>query len=130
MPLTVTTTTNSANSFGGGTLRPDLVGDPEGPHTVSQWFSTAAFAQPAPNQFGNSPNGVLRGPGVHLTDLGIFKNFKFSGQVRAQFRLELFNAFNQIQLSGVGTTLGTPTFGTVTSAAEPRLIQMGVKLTF
>ena len=130
LPLTVTTTTNSANSFGGGTLRPDLVGDPEGLQTVSQWFNTAAFAQPAPNQFGNSPNGVLRGPGVHLTDLGVFKNFKIGPQVVAQYRLEMFNAFNQTQFSAVGTTLGTPTFGTVTSAAEPRLIQMGIKLTF
>jgi len=130
LPLTIITATNSANSFGGGSLRPDLVGDPEGPHTVSQWFNTAAFAQPAPNQFGNAPNGVVRGPGVHLTDLGIFKNFKVSRQIQAQYRLELFNAFNQTQLSGVGTTLGNPTFGTVTSANEPRLIQMGFKVTF
>jgi hypothetical protein len=130
LPLTVTTTTNSANSFGGGTLRPNLVGDTAGAQTVSQWFNTAAFAQPGANQFGNSPNGVLRGPGVHLTDLGVFKNFKIGPQLQAQYRLEMFNAFNQTQFSGIGTTLGTPTFGTVTSAAEPRLIQMGIKLTF
>src|SRR5262249_54783582 len=36
LPLTVTTTTNSANSFGGGTLRPNLVGDPAGSQTVNQ----------------------------------------------------------------------------------------------
>jgi hypothetical protein len=130
VPLTVTAATNSANSFGGGSLRPDLVGDPEGPRTVNDWFNRTAFAQPAPNTFGNSPNGVLRGPGVHLTDLGVFKNFRITQQVRAQYRLEMFNAFNHTQLSGVGTTLGTPAFGTVTSAAEPRLIQMGIKLTF
>ena len=130
LPITITTTTNSANSFGGGTLRPNLVGDAVGSQTVSQWFNTAAFVQPAANQFGNSPNGVVRGPGVHLTDLGIFKNFKINGQVQAQYRLEMFNAFNQTQFATVGTTLGTPTFGTITAAAEPRLIQMGIKLTF
>ena len=130
VPLTITTATNSANSFGGGSLRPNLVGDPEGPHTVAQWFNTAAFAQPAVNQFGTAPNGVVRGPGPHLTDLGLFKNFKVGGQVRLQYRLEMFNAFNHTQFSGVGTTLGTPTFGTVTSAGEPRLIEMALKLTF
>ena len=130
VPLTITAATNSANSFGGGSLRPDLVGDPEGPRTVNQWFNTAAFAQPAANQFGSSPNGVLRGPGTHLTDLGVFKNFKVSQQFRLQYRLEMFNAFNQTQFAGVGTTLGTPTFGTVTSAGEPRLIEMAIKLTF
>jgi Carboxypeptidase regulatory-like domain len=130
VPLTITTATNSANSFGGGTLRPDLVGDPVGPQTVAQWFNTAAFAQPATNQFGTAPNGVVRGPGTHLTDLGVFKNFKVSSRFELQYRLELFNAFNQLQLSGVGTTLGTPTFGTITSAGDPRQVQMGLKLTF
>ena len=130
VPLTVTAATNSANSFGGGSLRPDLAGDPEGPQTVNQWFNAAAFAQPAANQFGSSPNGVLRGPGTHLTDLGVFKNFRIGDQLRLQYRLEMFNAFNQTQFSGVGTTLGTPTFGTVTSAGEPRMIEMALKLTF
>ena len=106
------------------------VGDAVGAQTVNQWFNTAAFAQPAPNQFGTSPNGVVRGPGVHLTDLGLFKNFKISSRFQAQYRLEMFNAFNQTQFTAVGTVLGNPTFGTVTAAAEPRLIQMGFKLTF
>ncbi len=130
VPLTITSTATSSNSFGGGSLRPDLVGDPVGPQTVNDWFNKAAFAQPAVNQFGSSPNGVVRGPGVHLTDLGIFKNFKISSRFGAQYRLELFNAFNHTQFTGVGTVLGNPTFGTVTSAAEPRLVQMGFKLIF
>jgi hypothetical protein len=88
------------------------------------------LARPAPYTFGNSPNGVLRGPGVHLTDLGIFKNFSITRDVRAQYRLEMFNVFNHTQFSGVGTTFDLPTFGTVTSAAEPRLIEMAIKLTF
>ena len=130
VPLTITSSATSSNSFGGGSLRPDLIGDPLGPQTVNDWFNRAAFAPPAVNQFGSAPNGVVRGPGVHLTDLGIFKNFKISSRFGAQYRLELFNAFNHPQFTGVGTVLGNPTFGTVTSAAEPRLVQMGFKLTF
>ena len=67
---------------------------------------------------------------MHLTDLGIFKNFKITRQVKAQYRLEMFNAFNHTQYSTVGTTFDLPTFGTVTAANEPRLIEMAVKLTF
>lgn len=130
VPLTITSSATSSNSFGGGSLRPNLIGDPVGPQTVNEWFNRAAFAPPAPNQFGSAPNGVVRGPGVHLTDLGIFKNFKISSRFQAQYRLELFNAFNHPQFTGVGTVLGNPTFGTLTSAAEPRLIQMGFKLIF
>jgi hypothetical protein len=130
IPLTIITSATSSNSIGGGSLRPDLVGDPEGPQTVTDWFNKAAFVNPAVNQFGNSPNGVVRGPGIHLTDLGVFKNFKVGQRIQAQYRLEMFNAFNHTQFSTVGTTLGVPTFGTVTAANEPRLIQMGFKLTF
>jgi hypothetical protein len=129
-PLTITTPTNSANSFGGGSLRPNLVGDPEGPETITQWFNTQAFAQPAPNTFGNAPRSVVRGPQVSITDLGLFKNFRAGRDLTVQYRLEMFNAFNRPNYTGVGTSLGTPSFGQVTAAADPRTIQMGMKITF
>jgi hypothetical protein len=136
VPLTITQSANSANSFGGGPFRPDLVGDPEisGDRArgdqIRQWFNTAAFAQSAANTFGNSGRGVVRGPGINVTDLGLFKNFRLGSSIRLQYRLEMFNAFNHPNLLLVGTVLGTPTFGQVTTAAEPRIIQMGIKMTF
>lgn len=129
-PLTITTSANTSNSFGNVTRRPDLIGDPEGPKTVEQWFNTAAFANAAPNTFGNAPRSVVRGPWRHWTDLALFKNFVVTARVRMQFRLEAFNVFNETNFTGVGTVLGTPTFGRLTSAGDPRMIQMGVKLTF
>ncbi|MBA2260039.1 MAG: hypothetical protein H0W18_14180, partial [Acidobacteria bacterium] len=130
LPLTITATGNTANSFGGGAPRPDLVGDPEGPRTVQQWFNTDAFKLQAANTFGNAPRSVVRGPGTFVTDLGIFKNFRATDGIRMQFRAELFNAFNHTNFVGVGTTLGLPTFGRLTSSAEARVIQFGLKLTF
>jgi hypothetical protein len=136
VPLTITQAANTANSFGGGAMRPNLLGDPaisgdrSRSEQIRQWFNTAAFAQPAANTFGNSPRGVVRGPGVNVTDLGIFKNFRAPRDITVQYRLELFNAFNRPNLTGVGTVLGTPTFGQVTAAGEPRTIQMGIKIWF
>jgi hypothetical protein len=135
-PLTITQSANTANSFGLGAMRPDLVGEPEisgnrpRREQIAQWFNTAAFMQPAANTFGNSPRGVVRGPGVNVTDLGIFKNFRVGGNIGVQYRLEMFNAFNHPNLGNPGTVLGTPTFGRITTAAEPRIIQMGIKVTF
>ena len=131
LPLTITTATNTSNSFGNVTRRPDLVGDPEGPKTVAQWFNTAAFAAPAANTFGNAPRSVVRGPYRHVTDVGLFKNFVITDRVRAQFRLEAFNVFNETNFTGVGTALSTPaSFGRLLSAADPRLVQMGFRVTF
>jgi hypothetical protein len=72
----------------------------------------------------------VRGPRLHMTELGLFKNFTFSDRIGFQFRWELFNVFNETNFTSVGTSLGTPTFGRVTAAAEPRLMQFGFKLTF
>ena len=63
-PFTVLTTANTTNAFPAGPLRPNLVGDPALPsseQTLSHWFNTAAFANPAPFTFGNSPRSVLAG---------------------------------------------------------------------
>jgi hypothetical protein len=129
-PLTITMSTNTANTFGNVTRRPDLVGDAEGQKTVGQWFNTSAFARPAANTFGNAPRSVVRGPWRHMTDLALFKNFVATDQVRMQFRLEVFNVFNEVNFTGVGTVLENPTFGRLTSAGDPRMIQLGFKLTF
>ena len=129
-PLTVTISPNRANSFFGGGQRPDLITNPEGSRTIEQWFNPAAFALPAVNTFGNAGRSLMRGPGLNLCDLSIYKNFRISETVRLQFRGELFNALNHTNFSGVGTTFGSTTYGRVTSALEPRQIQFGVKLNF
>jgi hypothetical protein len=131
LPLTITTATNTSNSFGNISRRPDLVGDVEGPKTIEQWFNTAAFAQPAANTFGNAPRSVVRGPYRHVTDLGLFKNFIITEGIRAQFRLEAFNFFNETNFTTIGTAISTPAqFGRILSAADPRQVQMAFKVTF
>jgi len=48
-----------------------------------------------------------------------------------QARIEAFNIFNETNFTGVGTVLSTPSqFGRLLSAAEPRLVQLGLKVTF
>jgi len=50
--------------------------------------------------------------------------------VKFQFRTEAFNIFNHTNPNGVGTTLGTSTFGHITSYRDPREMQFGLKLMF
>jgi hypothetical protein len=130
VPQTVSISPNQANSFFGGTQRPDRVGDPEGPRTIQQWFNTAAFALPASNTFGNAGRGLFRAPGIHVWDFGIHKQFKVTERVSTQFRAEMFNAFNHANLAGVGTTFGSATYGQLTTASAPREVQFGLRLGF
>ncbi len=129
-PLTVGISPNRANSFFGGGQRPNLIGDPVGAQTIARWFNTDAFALPDLNTFGNAGRSLFRGPGIQLWDFSIYKNFRTTERVTTQFRAEFFNAFNHTNLSGVGTTLASATYGQVVSALEPRQIQFGLRFNF
>jgi hypothetical protein len=111
--------------------RPNLVGNQvEGSKTVEQWFNTAAFAEPAPGFFGNSGRNIIREPGIHKWDMSFFKNNRIAETVNLQFRAEFFNIFNHASFNGIDTTLGSGSFGRITSARDPRIIQFGLKLGF
>jgi hypothetical protein len=54
---------------------------------------------------GNLRRNQIYGPGFADVDLSVLKNFSITERVKAQFRVEMFNLFNRINLaSGVGAT--------------------------
>ncbi|HKX28284.1 MAG TPA: Cna protein B-type domain-containing protein, partial [Blastocatellia bacterium] len=111
--------------------RPNLVGDQvEGPRTVAQWFNTSAFAAPAAGFFGNAGRNIIREPGTHKWDMSFFKNNRLNERMNLQFRAEFFNIFNHTNFNAINTTLGSGSFGQVTGARDPRIIQFGLKLGF
>ena len=102
-----------------------------------------AFASPtAAGNFGrgNAPKDVFRLPGTNNWDISLFKTFQLTrdGGVRIQYRLEMYNAFNHTQFTGVDTTARfdgsgnqvNALFGSYTAAANARRIVMGLKLNF
>jgi hypothetical protein len=73
------------------------------------------------------------GPGLHTFDLSASKAFHMPYREAHQllFRVELFNAFNTPQFGNPGSSLGTGTFGRITStAADNRQIQLALKYSF
>jgi hypothetical protein len=111
--------------------RPDLVSGQgvNGPKTAQQWFNKAAWAV-AIGHFGNSGRGVVYGPGFNNWDLAAIKNTRISERFSTQFRAEFFNAFNHTSFLGVSTNVNSGLFGQVTSTHDPRIIQLGMKLSF
>jgi hypothetical protein len=96
------------------------------------WFNTAAFA-PSVFVYGNSPRNPLVGPGTHAANLSLFKTFRmpFNEHHTLQFRVEAFNALNTPQFSNPGASLGTGTFGVITSTKlDNREFQLSLKYRF
>jgi hypothetical protein len=133
-PLTVVEPTNvSLTSL---TNRPNMTCDPNegGSRTTAQWFNTGCFQRLTlaanAGQVGNEPRNAVRGPGFNRTDLSLFKNFAMAGAHQLQLRVEAFNVFNQERFGQPGNTLGSATFGAITSADDGRIVQLGIKYTF
>jgi hypothetical protein len=69
-----------------------------------------AFGVPAQNTFGNSVNGVVRGPGFRDVDLSGFKDFRIVGEHFLGFRVDAFNAFNMVSFGNPDLSM-SPQFG-------------------
>ena len=146
------TFTGVANS-----VRPDLIGDASIIGTDTQWFNNSVcdpsrgacaagsvFALPvnaagAVNHFGNLGRNAILGPGFGNTDFSVIKNLAMAGSARLQFRLEVFNLFNQANLGLPGrvAATGSTSFGVITSTRFPtgdsgsaRQVQLAWKVLF
>ena len=128
-PLTVTISPDRAGVGDGGQF-PMLEGPVRRMETISQWFNTNVFALPALGTFGNAGRGLVRGPGINNWDMCFSKRTALRENVTLQFRGEFFNLFNHPQYSAVSTTFGSGSFGQVTSARDPRITQLGLRLEF
>lgn len=132
-PFTVVTAANTTNAFAAGSLRPNLIRDPNlpaGQQTLARWFDTTAFAAPAPFTFGNSPRGGLRGAGIRTVDTTLQKEFAITERYKFELRGEFYNLFNHANFELPGHVLGAANFGSVLSARPARAIQLGLRLSF
>jgi len=96
---------------------------------AARYFDTSKFAPNAIGTFGNSPKNMLRGPRYFNTDIALSKGTRLS-RVNMQFRAELFNVFNNVNLNAPNNNVSSNQFGRITSALDPRILQFGLKLLF
>ena len=108
--------------------------------TAQRWFETTAFVNPAPFTFGNVGRVIpdVRTPGTFNWDLSFIKNTRLTERFNLQFRTEMFNFMNNVNLGAPNTTFvpgpnglnQSGAFGVITSARDSRNIQLSLKLMF
>lgn len=137
-----------------GWCRPDLVGDwkPTNPDR-NQWFVTTPLAangqvtpltangqvlgpwgRPQRGTFGSVGRNRLLGPKFQQFDASLSKTFSITERFKAQFRAEMFNLPNQVNLANPNACVDCPgTAGRITNIfqlATMRQMQFGLRLSY
>ncbi len=118
-----------------------------------QQFDTSCFAPPQPGSDGaESARFFVRNPPINNLDLSLSKTFAMPKNIRFEFRVDMFNALNHTQFTGVNATpnfasltdrtitnlpydnngnLVRPNgFGAINGVAPPRMLQVVTRVTF
>jgi hypothetical protein len=101
-----------------------------------QFINPAAFAMPAPGQWGDLGRNALSGPSFYQADMIFAKKFRFTETMNFEFRTEVFNIFNKTNFANPSVTLNnalpTLSFNTNTSiytATTSNVVQPGQAFT-
>ena len=113
-------------------------------HAYAQYLNQSSFALPLSGTYGNLGRNQVIGPGFGDVDLSLIKNTPlYKERVRAQFRVDMFNVFNRVNLaqplnnlgygdsfgistSTIGVSYGAPGIG----SGEPYNTQLALKIIF
>ena len=115
--------------YNGGPLH--LNGNPR--KNGNNYFASTAFSMNALGTPGTAKRRFFYGPGADNWDMAVAKRLAITESKSVLFRVEAFNVFNHTQFNGptsVDGDIGSSTFGDVTSAAAPRILQGALKFTF
>jgi Carboxypeptidase regulatory-like domain/TonB dependent receptor len=142
--------TNAQNVFGISEDRAELTGNCTRNQFVrtgsiasklNAYFNASCFTNPPVigedgigTAFGNSPTGLVDGPGQANLDVALSKSvgIKWPRETsELQFRAELFNALNHPQFDNPDSNFSSPTFGTITNTSvSARVGQLALRLEF
>jgi hypothetical protein len=135
----------TADFRGASFYRVNITGDPilHQPNRIAHFFNLDNIRIPLdPSQpFGTAGRNAARSMGIWQFDTSLNKSFDVTEKVRMQFRAEVFNLLNRANFLAPASSCSgwtaqgvcpTAAFGQVGygSTLDPRLIQLGLKLSF
>ena len=127
--------------------RPNRVGEV---HTIGShlhWYTTTngmplqphgtpgdtigPWQRPAPGTFGNAGRNSLIAPGFWQSDASVEKSFRFKERAAIQFRADIFNLFNTVNLAYPDACVDCLGEGSVfVTVGQQRALQFGLRLWF
>lgn len=81
-------------------------------------------------RFGTFGRNVFHGPGLVNADISVSKTFSITEAQKLMFRAEGFNFMNRTNFLNPSGNIGAATFGRITAARDPRLVQLTLRYSF
>lgn len=126
-------TANLSNSLAGSWF-PNRVGSGRLANpTISKWFDTSAFQQPAQYTFGNSRRNILLGPSWRSADASLGKTFSLDRLREGagfEFRVDAFDVLNHPNFGQPNASIGTSGAGIISSANTSRNFEFTGRIRF
>jgi hypothetical protein len=92
---------------------------------ISEMFNVPAFTTNAKGTFGDAPRNPIRNLAYFDTDASLQRSFPIGERLKFKFRIEEFNLTNHPNLNQPGANVSaTSTFGKITGAGDPRILQL------
>jgi carboxypeptidase family protein/TonB-dependent receptor-like protein len=95
-------------------------------HRVGSGTSIATGA----GRYGTFGRDVFHGPGVINTDFGLSKQVRITERQTLEVRGEAFNLFNHTNFNNPQGSISSNAFGRITTALDPRLVQITARYFF
>jgi hypothetical protein len=128
--MTITTNQDRALNTTPGQRVNQVLGSPYGDKSVGRYLNPAAFELPAMGTLGNMGQDSVAGPGTWQFDASLSRTFQFRESQKLEFRAEAFNVTNSFRMNNPTTNFNSNTFGQVTTAKDPRIMQFALKYVF
>ena len=129
LPLTPMYLTSVAGTGVTGSIRGSVTGAstdvPDG-----YYINPAAYAAPAPGQWGNAGRNSITGPRVFSLDAGIGRTFLWGDRLNLDWRMSASNVLNRVTYAAVNAVVGSPQFGLPTIANPMRKVQTSLRVRF
>ena len=128
--LTVTSGVDRQLTGAGGQRPLQVLGNPYGDKSLKNYLNPAAFALPALGTLSPMGKGNIQGPGNWNLDMSLSRVFQVRENQRLEARAEAYNVTNSLHVGNPTTALNNGTFGQITTARDPRILEFALKYAF
>ncbi len=107
-----------------------LLANPYGNKSLTNYLNPAAFGLPATGTLGNMRPRNIQGQGTWQFDVALSRIFRVRENQRLEVRAEAYNLTNSLHPGNPITTLNSGIFGQINTSGDPRIMQFALKYLF